>query len=63
MEGRRLGLVVQNVEGVRAARREEVQTVPPELPQAPYVLGVIDTAPGSAFLLSVSCLLSLAEAV
>ncbi len=61
LEGRRVGLIVDKVEGVQAVRRDELQMVPAELPQAPYMLGVLPAAVGSAFLLSVSCLLTLSE--
>lgn len=51
----RLGLIVQEVHGLRRLDGR-VRAVPPELPQAPYVVGLVEGDDAPAFLFSLPAL-------
>jgi purine-binding chemotaxis protein CheW len=55
------GVIVQRVLRVSEADGSRVQPVSSELPQAPYVVGVVQTDGRTTFLLSLSSLLNTAE--
>ncbi len=57
----RIGLVVQEVCGLRRFASERVRPVPPELPQAPYVVGVVEGDGPPVFLMSLACLRTASE--
>jgi chemotaxis signal transduction protein len=56
-EGRRVGLIVQEIYGVDSAPREALQAPSKDLDQAPYLLGVLHLADRATLLFSVGALL------
>ncbi|MBN2384624.1 chemotaxis protein CheW [bacterium] len=59
--GHKYGLIVQGIKTIRTVTMDLVQEVPPDIPQAPYVLGVYEQKPLSVFLLSIAALLSTSD--
>lgn len=60
LEGRSVGLVVQDVYGVEQARGDEIQDAG-EVPHAPYLLGVLERADHGYHLFSLECLVGLSD--
>lgn len=56
-EGRRVGLLVQEVLGVATASRAEIQSPSRDLEMAPYLLGVLQLAERTTLLFSIGALL------
>lgn len=56
-QGRRVGLVVQEILGVDSASRDSLQAPSKDLDQAPYLLGVLQLADKTTLLFSIGALL------